>query len=258
MTSRQLSFLRSTPVLLLGATAAAVGTAYLLARDESQSKPRRKPDCSKVGAKEGELDGVRYIEHVTKGANPNAVLPMLVVFHSLWATPKGSASFSMLPPTRVIRPFGPFQKGTHYSWFATPSKGNEQKLVESMRATSRVMKPFLQDIVRCRPTLGHPVVTGSSQGGMMAYLMASTAAPFVKGAVSVAGRLPQSLWNQNMAPSVGIHGTRDKTVSYEQDVAFAEAMGFPLYSFDAAHEVTAAMGKKWVEEVKKKMGHTIA
>ncbi len=244
-------FLRSTPALVLGVTVTALGTAaYLQTRDEKKKK-LRKPNCSKVGTSEGELDGVRYIEHVTKGADPNAKLPMLVVFHSLWAKPKGSASFGMLPPTRVIRPYGPFQKGDNYSWFTTRAKGDPQELVESMRETSQIVKPFLRDIVLCRPTAGRPVVTGSSQGGMMSYLMASTAPSFVKGAVSVAGRLPKPLWNKNMAPAVGIHGTRDKTVSYEQDKEFAEAMDFPFYSYDAVHEVTSAMGKKWVEEVKK-------
>ncbi len=234
---------------MLGVTVTALGTAaYLQTRDE---KKLRKPNCSKVKTGEGELDGVRYIEHVTKNADPNAKLPMLVVFHSLWAKPKGSASFGMLPPTRVIRPYGPFEKNGNYSWFTTRSKGDPQELVDGMRETSQIVKPFLRDIVLCRPTVGRPVVTGSSQGGMMSYLMASTAPSFVKGAVSVAGRLPKPLWNKNMAPAVGIHGTRDKTVSYEQDREFAEAMDFPLYSYDAVHEVTSAMGKKWVEEIKK-------
>ena len=48
------------------------------------------------------------------------------------------------------------------------------------------------------------LVTGSSQGGSMAYLMASQYPFLVKGAVAVIGWLPEELWTHHMAPTAGL------------------------------------------------------
>lgn len=253
------AFLRTRPAKIALGVATAGTLGYFLLRHEGKSPDsrRRRPNCSKIGTSEGELDGVRYVEHVTKGADPNAELPMLIVFHSLWANPKGSAPFNMLPPTRIIRPYGPFQKNASYSWFSERAAGNQEELTASMKETAKLMVPFVRDIAQCRPTVGEPVVTGSSQGGLMSYLLASTAQPFVRGAVAVAGWLPEPLWNENMAPTVGIHGKNDTTVPYARTKQYAEAMGFPFYGYDAGHGVNSAMQKRWVGEVKRLLGFSV-
>lgn len=236
----------------LGAVAAGTGI-YLLTRKETST---RKPNCANVKTKGGELDGVKYIEHVTGGASPDDALPMLIVFHPLTATPQGTAAFKSLPPTRVIRPYGDYKRGSGYSWFEKTAKGDQAALAQAFMKTATKAVPFVRDIALCRPTTGKPVVTGSSQGGHMAYLLASRAAPHVRGAVAVAGWLPQELWVRGgMAPTVGIHGTRDTIVPYSRTEGMAKVLGFPFYPFDAAHEVTSAMSKKWIAEVKSMLGH---
>lgn len=238
--------------------AALGGMTVLLLTSGQDSKPKRKPNCKNVGTTKGELDGIRYIEHVTGGADPNGRLPMLIVFHSLGANPKGTASFRSLPPTRVIRPYGLHTMGKGYRWWKTQARGDQAELARNMQEASKKLVPFIQDIAICRPTIGKPVVTGSSQGAMVAYMLATLGAPHVAGAVAVLGWLPESLWDRGMAKTVGIHGTRDKTVNYEKTKAYAEAMGFPFYSFDSGHAVSKEMGRKWVTEVKKMLGHAKA
>ena len=239
-----------------GATGlAALGGITALLLVPGTSSKRRKPNCREVGTEGGTLDGVRYLEHVTGGADPEARLPMLIVFHSLGANPKGTASFRSLPPTRVIRPFGLHTMGQGYRWWKTQARGDQAELTRNMRGASKKLVPFVKDIAICRPTVGKPVVTGSSQGGMVAYMLATLAPDAVRGAVGVLGWLPEALWDRGMAPTVGIHGTKDKTVNYAKTKAFAEAMGFPFYSFDAGHAIPKEMGRKWVQEVQKKLGH---
>lgn len=242
--------LRSTPAKVALAAAAVGGIAAYALRDETRTK-KKKASCEGVGQKGGTLDGVRYLEHVTKGADPNQSLPMLIVFHSLGANPKGTAGFKSLPPTRVIRPFGPYKRGGGYSWFKKTPRGDLEALAEDMKVTADEVIPFVANIQKCRPTMGRPVVTGSSQGGHMAYLLASLIPHTVGGAVAVAGYIPPQLWNENMARTVGIHGTKDNTVPFERTKTFAETLGFPFYAFDAGHNIPKPMGKKWVEEVSK-------
>lgn len=240
------------PATLVGVAVVGVITAAVVGA--ALSKRKVKPNCSGVKEGGGELDGVTYLEHVTGGASPDEKLPMVISFHSWGATPKGAASFKSLKKVRVIRPEGPLIKGNGFAWSTEAARGNQERLAESLRQTAEVVIPFVRDIQQCRPTVGKPVVTGSSQGGHMAYLIASLAPELVQGAVSVAGWLPEELWNPKMAPTVAIHGTLDATVPYERTAKYAEAMGFPLYSFDSGHTVSPAMGKKWREEVKAMLG----
>jgi phospholipase/carboxylesterase len=215
-----------------------------------RKRRRRKPNCKTVAEDGGVLDGITYLEHVTGGADPEAKLPMVIAFHPLTATANGAPKFPGIKGIRVIRPQGLYVRGSGYSWFNTQASGDQAELTRNMRDTAKKILPFIQDIVLCRPTLGKPVVTGSSQGGHMAYLMATLGADDVKGAVAVSGWLAEDLWDKDMAPTIGIHGKQDTNVKYARTKEFAEEMGFPFYSFDAGHEVTSAMSNKWISEVK--------
>lgn len=215
----------------------------------------RAPDCSVVGPKGGDLDGFRYLERVTPGADPLAPLPMIVLFHSRGSRPEGHAGMlyeSMGRPVRVILPEGPNVLGDHRSWTARPSKTSDQAAwADELATLAQALGQFVHDIARCRPTQGKPIMTGSSEGGHMAYLMASVHPDLVGGAVAVAGYLPQDLWSSEMAPTVGLHGEDDTAVPFARTRDYWEAMqaqGAPLstQSFPGVgHSVPTAVSRAW-------------
>jgi len=102
----------------------------------------------------------------------------------------------------------------------------------------------------CRPTAGLPIVTGSSEGGHVSYLMASQQSGIVGGAVALLGYIPPGVWNPQMSPTVGLHATADSTVPYERTRAYWDAMksaGAQLSTqiFPGGHSVSDAMGAAW-------------
>lgn len=208
-----------------------------------------------VGAREGELAGFRYLERVTLGVDQNAALPMIVLFHSRGSHPENHAGMfyeSLGVPVRVILPEGPNPLGSHRSWTKRASRTPDQDAwTDELEDLGEDIAHFLHDAVACRPTVGRPVVTGSSEGGHVAYLMASLYPDMVSGAVAVAGYLPEELWDASMAPTVGLHGTDDTAVPYrrtEQYWKTMEAEGAPITyrSFPGVgHGVPSSVSRAW-------------
>jgi phospholipase/carboxylesterase len=220
-------------------------------------------DCTAVAQTEGEIGGVRYIERIRGGADPNAQLPMVLLFHSLGATPEGHAAMlGGIGTARLILPDGELgTSGSGRKWWnlgikdAVEKGRQDEAQVEWTRAADR-MAQFVDEISQCRPTLGKPVLTGSSQGGEMALLMASAYPKVVQGAVAVSSYLLPAFWTPKMAPTVMIHGTGDKVVPYDWALQYAQAMqeqGAPL-TFDSfvssGHSVTSPMASAWIAAVK--------
>lgn len=225
--------------------------------------PLGPPDCNQVGPNGGTVAGLRYIERIRGNANPDDELPMVILFHSLGATPEGFAgALSTIGPARLILPAGP-HGDTARKWFTKPIRSGAKDmdaLVADWNRTAVQTRRFIEDITRCRPTLGKPVVTGSSQGGEMSYLIASKYPWLVRGAVAVLGWAPKPLWNPGMAPTIGLHGTKDKTVPYPWAKAYADAMieagaPFEWHEYDSGHAVSKPMAKKWRSSVKKMIGN---
>lgn len=230
---------------------------------------RRRPssaqvtaDCSQVTDSGGRVAGVRYLESVTAGGDPNKPLPMLVVFHSRGASAAGAAKFGGLQtPVRVIRPEGVVRLSTGApSWFTLRSKTDDQDTyVREMVERSGQLSRFLAELVQCRPTVGRPVVTGTSEGGHVAYLLASQAPELVQGSVALLGYLPQPFWRGAMAPTIGLHGTADNTVPYARTAEFWQAVsaaGAPLatQSFPSGHKITSDMSSAWTAGIKQMLG----
>ncbi len=251
-------------VMLLGA-AAFGGIVYGI----SSRRVRRKitllgpPECDEVNPDGGVVAGIRYLERVSAGSDPAAALPMVIMFHSRGATPEsfGGHHHHLKGPARVITPAAPDRLGSGYSWFKLPARTDDQdELADQMEDAADTMANFISDIVRCRPTSGVPVVTGSSQGGSMAYLMASEYPQLVRGAVAILGWLPERLWNRYMAPTEGLHGVSDKTVPYNRTAQYAQAMQaagapFTFRSYDTGHAVSADMSRDWHGAVNRMLGY---
>lgn len=251
-------------LLWAGALAGAGVVVWGVRRARGPAQPRLPPaDCSRVESGGGHLAGFRYVERVTPGADPESPLPMIVLFHSRGSRPENHAGMfynSLGFPVRVLLPEGPHEIGKNRSWTTRPSRTKEQDAwADELEDLGTDLARFLHDAVECRPTVGRPVVAGSSEGGHVAYLMATLYPSMVAGSAPVAGYLPESLWDADMAPTIAFHGERDTAVPYARTQRYWETMdaeGAPIRyrSFlDVGHSVPSSVGRAWRDALRELM-----
>ena len=258
--------MRRENLLLLASALVGVGSAGLTAakvRDIVRPEDDFDPsECEGLTSNGGVLRGVRYLEQMRGDADPDEAVPMVVLFHSKGATPEGHVNMLRRSgPSRLIVPEGALStrsgKGSLW-WELGIKKAMEEDpmgAAAQWRAAAARMHRFLQALVRCRPTVGKPILTGSSMGGEMAYLMGTRYMDHAYASVSVNGYLIPELWSPHMVPTLALHGIDDRTVPYAWDKEYVEAMqakGAPirLESFDAGHGLTPEMGRAWGDAVK--------
>ena len=163
---------------------------------------------------------MRYLEHMTGGARSDERVPMIVALHPMGGDP---ADFlHQLRPyrrrARLILPYGhPF--GGMYVWF--DSVGDDVAAPVVARETDRIAAA-LAALVAARPTVGKPLVTGFSQGAIMAFALAVTHPEALAAAFPISGLLPPSLYPSaalgsgprpaTLPPVTAFHGASDLAV----------------------------------------------
>ena len=174
---------------------------------------------------------MEYLEvvHVPRGTPPEKVplpdakLPMLVAIHGLGDSPENFQHLIVDLPVaaRVIVPRGLDPVETGYSWFP-------------VRARSADVAGLSQGIAAAGDRL--PVITGFSQGGMLAFELAVHHPELVGGAIPVGGWLPPPLWpsvlpaHRPLPKIVALHGEIDAAVKFQptlEAIAHLEKLGWP-------------------------------
>ena len=259
---------RSEMIVAAGVATGGVALGFAVgALIDRYARPLAPVDCSQItDERGGEIAGVRYLERMRGKASPGEAVPMVVFFHSMGAHPRGHARMlANLGPSRLILPFGAYQtdSGGGYKWWqrgVRAGTGDDPEVraeaVVQWQAASDRAAEFVRQISQCRPTVGKPILTGSSQGGEMSLLLASTHPDLVQSGVAVSSYLLEPFWNDRMASTRMIHGTGDKTVPFALAKDYAERMiaeGAPL-SFQAypssGHGLAEGMGADWVNSLK--------
>ena len=168
----------------------------------------------------GEIAGVRYLEHMTGGARPDERVPMIVALH-----PMGGDPADLLPllrryrrRARLILPYG-HPSGGMYIWYDSAREDVAAPLVT--REAAR-LAAALAALVAARPTVGKPLVTGFSQGGIMTFVLAVTHPEALAAAFPISGLLPLSLYPSaalssrprpaTLPPIAAFHGASDLAV----------------------------------------------
>lgn len=168
----------------------------------------------------GEIAGVRYLEHMTGGARPDERVPIIVALHPMGGDP---ADFLQLlrryrRRARLILPYG-HPSGGMYIWYDSVRDDVAAPLVT--READRIAA-VLAALVAARPTVGKPLVTGFSQGGIMTFALAVTHPEAMAAAFPISGLLPPSLYPSaalssgprpaTLPPVTAFHGASDLAV----------------------------------------------
>lgn len=196
------------------------------ADDSSPAQAKAEPPATPELPKAGEI---HYVETVVGGGKPDDELPMIVAIHGLGDTPENFAHvFETFPePARVILPRGiDVREGGGWSWFDIRARDTDvEGLAAGIDAAADQIAVAVDELAERRPTVGKPIVTGFSQGGMLTFSLAVDHPDSFAAAVPVGGWLPPPLWPKDTTkgpPILALHGTADKAVAFEPTKASVE------------------------------------
>jgi len=195
---------------------------------------------------EGEVGGLKYLEVVPGHVAPEGRLPMLVAIHGLGSHPRHflRAFQGLREPVRLILPQGPTPHRNGFSWFplARADAGADLGPMEAgIRASAARIARLLATLVPARPTVGKPIVTGFSQGGMLSFALALHHPEVVGLAIPVAGFLPPGLLpgtrpaGARIPPIVALHGQADRRIKIDwvrAGVADLARAGIPVTLYE--------------------------
>ncbi|PRQ08290.1 alpha/beta hydrolase [Enhygromyxa salina] len=222
------------------------------------------------------IAGIQYLEVVTGGASADAELPMIVALHGNGAFPRLMEHALLRNPGTATHPAARFDsparciflRGTqaaqapgHARWFSITAN-EAQASPEQLAALSAQIADRSDEVAAAitalaaaRPTIGKPIITGHSQGGILVYGLAVRHPELFAAALPVSGWLPKPLWPKHNANAdakglklIALHGARDTVVGFDADKAGVEQLirlGYDveLHTFpDVRHDLSPMLG----------------
>ena len=188
----------------------------LLAHCHTEKIPPPKDAPTPAASQPAPTITLSYLERV-KGdaATP---LPMLVAVHGLGDTPESFARVfdGYDGPMRIIVLQGitPFHGG--FSWFDLSAGIESDRATNGVNYAAAQIEAALEDLPKKYPTVGKPVITGFSQGGMLSFTVAAQRPDLIQAAIPLAGFLPESLLPTEpprvLAPIYALHGAEDARI----------------------------------------------
>jgi len=174
-----------------------------------------------------------YVERILGGASGDDALPMIIAIHGLGDTPENFAHLfdTYGGKARLILPQGVDPtENEGWSWFPIRARSNDpQGLADGIAASADKIAVAIEALKTSRPTVGDPIVTGFSQGGMLTFALAVHHPEQVGFAIPVGGWLPPPLWpdagpGTDHPSMVALHGTADNAVPYEPTKTAIDAL----------------------------------
>jgi phospholipase/carboxylesterase len=170
---------------------------------------------------ETEAAGLHFVERITGGARASDPLPLIIGIHGRGGRPDhfGRALSELSLPARVILPYGPQPLGDGFTWFGDWT--DDAGFAALSRHAADRLAAMITDLVRRRPTVGKPIVTGFSQGGILTFTLAVLHPEIVGAAFPAGGLLAPPLWPGAWPAGVAMprihafHGAADNVVPVE-------------------------------------------
>lgn len=227
-----------TPIALwLALVSGHVGPIHAdlwLTKDEG-GKPVDAPRESRfVQVREHWVAGFRVTEVVLGQTHIDAELPLIVSFHGRASEPHvPDGDHTDTPPLRLMFPWAPDRLGDGYSWFPvsiTDQQVPDKVLGDAIQRRVDQMTHVLKQFSARRATEGLPIVSGFSQGGMLALGLAVLRPETVDASFPLAGWLPRYLVEQYVDPAQAyppiriINADEDPVIPIEQTRALVERL----------------------------------
>lgn len=219
--------------------------------DEREPIP---PELAGVQVRDGELEGFYYIEVVLGDAGMQDDLPLVVLLHGRGDRPRvpGGPFGGVDRPVRVLLPRAPARLRDGWTWLPVRVlDGRTEELAESLAAMSDRLADLIDAFSVRRACLGKPIVAGFSQGGLLAFALATRHPELVGAAFPLSGWLPPQLVPERAPeespPIRSMHGTADDVVPIDptrETITDLRAAGFDAELVELAgvrHEVTPEM-----------------
>lgn len=203
---------------------------------------------------------IAYLEVESAGASAEEALPLLVAIHGRGGTPTefADAFKALRVPARIILPRAPDAFEAGGSWYPLNDVLRRPVVI---RRRAEDLAALIDTIVRTRPTVGRPVVTGFSQGGVMSFALAATYPERIAAAFPIAGTqylgMPAPTPSPRPPTFHAFHGGRDPIMPIDGAramVASMRASGARASLTDhrhVGHELTAAMRSELLAELER-------
>lgn len=202
------------------------------------ARPPPPPAPSAAASSPGaSAERATYVEVLTGGATLGEPLPLIVGLHGLGDRPERFigllADLDRKARLVAMRGLEPYQGG--FSWFPFTGKVGDPASIPGIRRSADVVAETVAALVREHATQGKPLVVGFSQGGVLAYALATRRGGAFSAAFPVGGFLHAPLWDEvdasHAPPIEAFHGEADRMVPPELATGTREglaARGIPV------------------------------
>ncbi len=198
---------------------------------------------------------LEHLDLTTGGASPTDTLPLVVALHGRGDTvDRFARAFRDMPtPARVVLLRAPVHEGqSGDAWFTFRHEHTWEHVADDLDTQCDRIVATVDAIEAAHPSRGRPILTGFSQGGMIAYAMALRHPDRFAALYPVSGILITELYAHDhidaprVPPIVAFHGTRDEIIPIDADreaIATLEARGVhvELRPHDATHWLDGEM-----------------
>ncbi len=186
-------------------------------KDAQRTSRSSSPHPSKAADAVFEAAGVRCLEVVTQGADPQAELPLILAIHGLGDRPENFASLvrHFGKPARFILPQGLTSHRDGFSWFPFGLGLLHPDTEAGIRSAAKKLSESIAVISASRPTKNKAIVTGFSQGGALSFALALFHPDSVAAAFPIGGWIASPLPDKapQRAPRiVALHGEADTLI----------------------------------------------
>lgn len=175
-----------------------------------------------VHVREGESDGIGFLDVVLGDVDPESELPLVIVIHGRGDRPRvpGGPFAGLTRAVRVVMPRAELAAGEGFSWLPVrAADGQTDVLAAALGDVSARLARLIEHVRAVRPTRGPTIVTGFSQGGMLTITLAIRHPALVGVAFPLAGWLPPPLWPSGAPPANApairtMHARDDDRIAY--------------------------------------------
>jgi phospholipase/carboxylesterase len=172
---------------------------------------------------------------------------MVVAMHGLGDRPEsfGELYSGFEAKARFVLLRAPDPWGDGFSWFPFRASDDDALRAPGIAAATGRVVTTLTALEKRYATLGKPVVTGFSQGGMLSFAVAARYPERIRAAIPIGGALPQPLWpsldaGSNGVRIVALHGESDALVPVGPTRMSVDALA--TRGFDARLETFPGVG----------------